>query len=75
MIKRRFSYFVSYQIHNDGSITQCHGFYTTNCKITDHPSFEKLRQLIIKDCNENNIECKKVIFTSLTLLSTKWVWK
>lgn len=75
MIKKKYSYFVSYQLHNGYHKQQCHAFYESNSKIVDNPSSEKLRQLITADCKEKGIECEKVIFTSITLLSTKWVWK
>lgn len=75
MIKREYTYFVAYQIQNGDVRRHCHAVITRYSKVENNNGLLGMINTITSNCNENNIECTKVIFTSITLLSSKWVWK
>jgi len=75
MIKKKYSYFVAYNIYQDGGYNHCHQITETDYEINFDSGLDGLISHIKNSLDEANIKFNSIILTSVSLLSYKWVWK
>jgi len=75
MIKKKYSYFVAYNIYQDDGYKPCHQITETVYEINFDSGLNGLIDHIKNSLDEANIQFNSIILTSVSLLSTKWVWK